>query len=309
MFCTVPWYLIMKPFESRGGLVLPHEFFKEIPEMMIAAYAPYNLNMAFPILFLVISIGIIIWSIWKGKSVTQFLLVLLIPFIYLSVMVLFTTISVVDTAFVHNRYTVVVFPFFALASAYILLAVWNFKKHLGYIALFLFIFTNLFSFQKPRSFIFEYLGEVIHPYKTPDEEVARYLRIHAQKGDTAFVNLDRDHEPLIFQLKDQIRFVNRVSLTNTRIFPENRDLIPRYIYDFRGNPDWVILFSKRGNDGSFFTFDSRDVPREINLQADYTETKLNIFFSDMTRPEFAQRSFTEIKPTGDDFVYVYKLKK
>jgi hypothetical protein len=152
------------------------------------------------------------------------------------------------------------------------------------------------------------MKEVVRPYKTPDREVANFLEKNAKNGDTAFINLDRDHEPLIFYLKNKIKFVNRVSLTNTRIFPKNRTLIPRYIYSFRDKPDWIILYSKRGNDGSFLTFDYRPTDPNINLKEDYTEVPLPIFFSDMSRPEIELRSFTEIKPSYQDQVFIYKKK-
>ena len=81
---------------------------------------------------------------------------------------------------------------------------------------------------RSRSFPVEYFTEILYPYDTPDKVVADYTR-YAKVGDTAFVSLDRDHEPLIFHLKDTIRFVNRVSLINTRIFPKPRNHTEVYL--------------------------------------------------------------------------------
>jgi hypothetical protein len=175
--------------------------------------------------------------------------------------------------------------------------------------LIIYLSSNLFTLSSPRSFFFEFIHELTHPYATPDKVVADYLSKNANYGETAFVSLDRDHEPLIFHLKDRIKFVNRVSLVNTRIFPKNRNIIPRYIYDFRDAPDWVILYSKRGNDGTFFTFDYRPIPPEINLAQDYEEIAVPVFFADMSRPEIDLRSFYKIEPVFNDQVFIYKKKK
>jgi hypothetical protein len=168
-------------------------------------------------------------------------------------------------------------------------------------------YTNIDQLRSP--FLLLLLGEIISPYATPDKAVSDYLSKNANEGDTAYVSHDRDHEPLIFHLGKKIKFVNRVSLINSRIFPENRGLIPRYIYDFRDKPNWIILYSKRGFDDTFLTFDYSKLSPEWNLTRDYEEVALPVFFSDMSRPEMDLRSFSEIKPEYNDQVFIYKKKQ
>lgn len=307
---SATWYFILKPFETRGEIVISSlsAVSKELPIVFREAFTPYNANSAFPLTFVVLFIMIVIFKHREKDIVGPIVFSLLLPFLYLFIMSFFTVVAVVDTSFIHTRYTMVIFPFLAMACALIISHLWGWKKEIAAIVLVAFLFTNIFTLQKPRSLFLEFLGEVKNPYATADKVVADYLRANAQDGDSAFVSLDRDHEPLIFHLRDKIRFINRVSLTNTRIFPENRKVIPRYIYDFRDEPDWVILYSKRGNDTSFLTFDYRQTPPEIDLENHYEEIILPIFFSDMSRPEIELRSFTKIDPTPDDRVFIYKKK-
>lgn len=98
-----------------------------------------------------------------------------------------------------------------------------------------------------------------------------------------------------------------VTPNNTKIFPQNYSELPEYIYEFRDKPDWIILYSKRGFDGSYFTFDNRAMP-PVDLNTDYEEIILPIFFSDLSRPEIELHSFTQIKPEYKDQVFVYHLK-
>jgi hypothetical protein len=306
---TAPWYILLKPFESRGSISIPPfvAFFQYLSILIGEAYAPYNESNAFPIVLALGFVVLIFYRFLQKKTVSVPLAVFAVPAMYLTIMSLFTLVAMVDTAFVHVRYTMIVYPFFILCLAYLFYEMKSVLKKGIWIVLAVYIGTNLFTLTPFRSFIWDFAMERRHPYKTPDIEVANYLKAHAKKGDTAFVNLDRDHEPLIFHLGDYIRFVNRVSLVNTRIFPENRAIIPRYIYDFRDEPDWIILYSKRTNDDSFFMFDYRAMAPEINL-SNYDEVALPVFFSDMSRPEIDLRSFYEMKPKGGDSVYIYKRR-
>lgn len=198
-----------------------------------------------------------------------------------------------------------VFPFLAFTSAMILTFLWRKNKWLGLGVLAIYLLTNLFTLLPFRSFPMQFLGEVMHPYKTPDKVVADYLQANAKDGDTAFVTLDRDHEALIFHLHDKIRFVNRVSRDNPLLFPENYGVLPEYIYNFQEPPDWVIVYGKLGYDGSFLTSDYRQVPIWLDLQHGYTETVLPVYFADMSRPEIGWRSFTEVKPRPEEQVFIF----
>lgn len=314
LFC-LPWYIIMKPLENQGRLIPLN--IAQIPElispfsfMLQQALSTYNENNALPIVFVPI-FGFIVWNMIKEKENYQAaLFVILVPVMYITIMLLFTMYSSVITFFTEARYTMVILPFFTIASAIVIYEILKRSKYIGVIVLILFLLTSIFTLSKPyRSYLFEFINEVIHPYQTPDLAVANYLATHAKEGDTAFLSLDRGHEPLTFYLGNKIRFINRILLTNPHIFPKNRGILPRYIYGFTELPDWVILYSKRGNDHSSLTIDYRPLPPNINLSKDYKETALPVFFSDMTRPELYLHSFNEPEFSYNDQVFIYSLQK
>ncbi len=309
---TLPWYLIVKPFVSRGAISVGSlaGSLMDFLSLFWEGLFQFHYNNTFPAGLVILLLLIIVYKIVKKQPLGILSFCTLLPLIYLGIMSLFSTVALVDTVFVHGRYTTVVLPFLYLLAGLILAFFWRINKWMTPVIICLFLFTNTLKFTPRQSYFGELITEIIYPYQTPEPLVADFLKNHSQPGQTAFVNLDRDHEPLIYLLGDRLKFVNRVSLINTRIFPANRGVIPRYIYDFRGEPDWVILYGKRGKDGTFFTMDSRELPPEVDLTTNYLEHKLPIFFSDLSRPEIDHRSFSEIIPTNPvDFVYIYEKKQ
>ena len=308
--CTLPWFAQMKPLEGRSEIVRPVvnlSYIKDFAGLLKESYSPFNQNNALPVLLIPLLLGYIFYLVRSKKSVAFILFPSLSTLFYLFLMSIATAVAMTDTSFLHVRYTMNIFPFICIFSGVIAARIIGWNKLVGGAFLILFIATNLFTFQKPRSFLIEFLKEAAKPYPSPDKIIADYLAKSAKEGDTAFVSLDRDHEPLIFYLGEKIRFVDRVTRTNRRLFPWNRQILPRYIYDFRENPNWIILYSKRGADGTFLTGDFRPLPAGINLM-DYKEISLPVFFSDMSRPEIYFRSFTEIKPSYTDQVFIYSLR-
>lgn len=309
--CTLPWFLKMKPFDGRGEIVRPVvsiSYIKDFTYLFKSSYYPFNQNNAWPILLTPLLFGFIFYLVRAKKNVAFILFPSLLTLFYLFLMTLATAVAMTDTAFIHVRYTMNIFPFMIIISGVITVWIIRWNKAVGGVFLVLFIATNLFTLNRPRSFFVEFLKEATNPYPSPDKVVADYLAKNAQDGDTAFVNIDRNHEPLIFHLGTKIKFIDRVSLTNTRIFPENRKVIPRYIYDFRQEPDWIILYSKRVFDGSFLTFDMRPLPPGINLTDNYSLEIIPVFFSDLSRPEIESRSFEEVKPSYINQVFIYSLR-
>jgi hypothetical protein len=306
---AVPWFLLLHPLGDRGGI----KFFPLIDTVMMFGYLlgevwrPFNTGNVLPV-GLVILMGILLIGKRKDQVFRRTLMLVFgLPAVFLLCMVVYTTIAEVDTIFTSTRYTTAAIPLFCLFAGYIISLVIRWKKWVGVGVLCIFLGSNVLTFGSPRSFLYLFVSEIIHPYQTPEVVVADYLKTHARKGDTAFVNLDRDHEPLIFLLGDTIRFVNRVQLVNTRIFPQNRGVIPRYIYDYRDEPGWIIMYSKRGEDGMFFTSDYRGLWQEVDLMKDYTEHAIPLFFSDLSRPEIEMRSFTGVaNPAPIDYVYIYE---
>lgn len=284
---TLPWFLSMEPLASRGAIVFSPDMFKLFLQYGVEGWRSFHTSGVMPL-------WMILLVLFKPT------LFIFLPIVYMTVMTVLTVLAQVDTVFVAARYTTVVIPFLCILAAYVQAHLYRWNRWAGIAVFVLYVFVNG-NFPK-------LIKEIFHPYPTPAKAVAEYLKTNAKKGDTAFVSLDRDHEPLLFFLGDQVKFVNRVSLINSRIFPKNRGIIPRYIYDFRDEPDWVILMGKRGMDGSFLTFDFRPLDPGINLERDYSQYVIPMFFSDMSRPEIDKRSFVETPATPIDFVYIYKKK-
>lgn len=217
-----------------------------------------------------------------------------------------------DNLLIFPRYNTILFPFLIALSVITLKIIFNKNHKIFLIFLFLYIFTNIFTLTKPRIFLLDFAKEIIFSYLSPDEEVAKYLKAHASNRDTAFVSLDRAHDPLVFYLDSKIRFVNRVNPLNPRIFPQNYKTLPDYLYNFKGKPDWIILYGtiNRQDPFDYAAYDFRDYRSlgDINLKKDYEETILPVYFLDASRPEIAWHSFEKISPPKGQEVYIYRLK-
>jgi len=301
---TAPWFFILNPLDTRGviGLPVAENLFARFGNALYDAFFVYNFNNTFPFIFLIL----VVWALWRQRRVL--VLPLILGSTYLLGMAVLSTIVQTDTLFTDVRYTMPVITMWSLVLGISFVELGKKYFYPTIIVILVFIFSTVFTFGDIISLPVLYLSEITHPYTAPDDAVAGYLRAHAKKGDTVWLSLDRDYEPLMFTLGDFVRFVNRVSLTNTRIFPKNRNLIPRYVYDFRGAPDWLVFYSDRGKDGTFMTFDYRTPPEGIDVADAYDQTILPVFFSDLTRPELEHRSFGEIPATGGDKIFIYHKK-
>jgi 4-amino-4-deoxy-L-arabinose transferase-like glycosyltransferase len=317
--CTLPWIIILKPMGSRGGVTIP-SFYEIAINALLSwkdAYVPFHDSNMIPIGILLLCFGvfcgIIIYRfVNKSKEIAKHplrlgLFLFFLFSMYLFLMAFFTAIITVDTTFVASRYTVAIFPICFLFVSWGIVGLFRIHPIIASVVFVVFLTTNLFSFRvNPLSFPLLLVQEMISRYPTPARKVAEYLQMNAKKGDTVFVTLDRDHEPLLFFLGDYVQFVDRINVVNTRVFPKNRDSIPRPIYANLSPPNWIIQYGKRGNDGTFFTFDDRPIPPYINLKTEYEQTIIPLFFSDLTRPEIERRSFVPITPQTKDMVYIYK---
>jgi hypothetical protein len=214
-----------------------------------------------------------------------------------------------NTTLYSDRYNVITFPLFAIILSITIFQIKALNKYIFITLIALLIFTNTFSFQAPRSLLLEFLGEVSNPYVLPDQEVVNYLNDNTRKGETVYLTLDRDHEPLMFYNTKELKFVNRIIPTNTRVFPKGRSVLPIYTYFYTNEPDWVIQYSKRENDNSELMFDYRPLPPNINLTKDYNVVALPVFFSDFSRPEIGTHAFKETKPSYNDQIFIYHKKQ
>jgi len=219
-----------------------------------------------------------------------------------------------NTFFTEIRYNLILLPLLYILIATTLAGLWRWNRWVAGAIAILYLTTNIFTFMPLRSLPLEYLGEWLHPYTASNEVVAAYLNAHAKNGDTAFVNSDRAHEPLMFLLGTKLKFVNRLSPDNNAVFPENYGKLPKYTYVFLEEPDWVILYSTHKANSSVYDFDLRSAYPEglfpsVNVTRDYTLTILPVFYGpDETRPELESHQFTEIDPSYDEQIFIYHKK-
>lgn len=308
----LPWFFILKPYLNQGKIIFP-SFFQLLSSVLDISWElirVFNNNGIFPTSLILVSLLLFLKK-FKGFFHHLILPVLIVAFYLLGVALISSILNTRLIDLPNSRYHVVLFPILIIISAQLLMLVGKINKVLFSTLLLVAIFTNLFTFLSPRSLVYEYIREVLNPYPSPDLEVAEYLNRHAREGETAYVNLERNHDPLIFYLGDKLRFINRIHPADKRLTEENIKRLPKYIYLYTQEPDWVIFYSKREKDGSILTYDYRGkFPKGlgigVNLKKNYQEVVLPIYFSDTIRPEVEFRSFSETKPQFKDQVFIYK---
>ncbi len=312
VFC-LPWYIAQNPLEGRGSFTNPFgqsllEYYR-IYVYMTETFLAVNYINVFPVVPLIL---VLIIFLFKKKKYMNYslLFLILLPFLFYVFLGIFSITTHSHINFYALRYTTVIFPFYFLLIGSLINELWIWRKTVALVSFSIFICTNLFTLHYPRSFLIEYIHEVIKQYKTSDDFVADYLKKHAKKGESVFISLSRAHEVLIFHLGSSLRFVNRVTPNNPRIFPENKTVLPQYIYSFHEHPDWIVLY---GTDSkvTFWNFDRRQLPNSIDLEKAYKKVAvLPVFYgSDVARPEITIRSFHEIKPKDNEKVFIYKKRK
>ena len=301
----LPWVVILRVSSSRWMTTFSSlgEYLYFFPFWLWRVYRQFEAANIYPIGVVLISVFFMIRK--RSNILAAATMSVCIGFILLTVA---SMIIVSDSVLYSIRFHTSYIFLFLLIAAVCFDAIWRWKKFVGIVVLILFLLTNVFGFSRPRSVLFEYLRDISHPYKTPDEVVATYLETHAKWGETAFVNLDRNHDPLIFHLGDRLKFVNRVSANNDRLFPKNYGILPSYIYNFIGLPDWVILYGTYIQKDHKDAFDARPLPLGVDLNEEYTEHILPIYFSDTSRPEIELRSFTATTPKPQARIFMYKRK-
>ncbi len=308
----LPWFLAMRPFGSRGFFtIFPlSETISSFWSLSIDAWRPFHTAGVLPIGLVGLLVFVLVIGRRRLAGFRPLVFFVLLPFLFLTIMTAYSAVAYVNTNLSNPRYTTVALAFFYMLGAFVFDELISWQRVIGVTIFLIYLTTSLLTFNQPRNFLYLYIREVVHPYQTPEILVADFLKTHASKGQTAFVNLDHDHEPLIFLLGDAhaLAFVNRVDPINTQLFPKNRGIIPRYIYDFRNEPDWLIMYSKRQLDGTFFTIDFRPLWPEVDVEKDYIEHILPIFFGDGSRPEVELRQFASAITVPRDYVYIYEKK-
>lgn len=329
----LPWYYSFKPSLNQSAMTVFSfdNFYYIMPFSILEVLAYAHSYNIFPFLFFGLFTIVLIVKKYRKENLSIPLFVFSMPFFYLFFLGIFSAIVSANYLVIfHSRYNLILFPFFILLVAIICYEIARINKYLAGIFLLSYLLTSIYRMVPPslyrtlppHSLILAYIQEVTNPYVTSDEMVAQYLKDNATDGETVFLNYDRSHESLIFLLGDgrggyvkELKFVNRVSPFNTRITPARNPDIPKYLYNYMDDPDWVILYSKHVRETNIqFIFDIRDPnvigrSKKLDLKNDYTETLLPVFFvSDIARPELEWRTFKKIVPNYQDQVFIYKKK-
>lgn len=308
-----PWFLTFKPYELRASPISYASFTEPIKLITLAGIEMahfFNQNNTFP--FLLAPALLLLFFIRPTKPLQKPLisLVAVIGLSFLSSAALYVFVNS-ETPAIALRHNILLMPLFAIVMAILLVALRRTSEVLFWLLVVLFVGTNIFTLQNfpPLVFLWHLGKEIRHPYQTPSALVAAYLNRYANEGDTVFVNLEQHLEPLIYYTGSRVRFINRVNRNNPRLSSKTFSILPTYVYNFRGEPDWVILFSKRGFDGTPFTIYHRAMPPGIDLPSDYTEAVLPVYFFDRSQPEIEIHAFEEVIPSYRDQVFIYRKKQ
>jgi 4-amino-4-deoxy-L-arabinose transferase-like glycosyltransferase len=308
-----PWVYWMKPLEGRGFFMVPP--LQELPLALwnVASFLYQRINETntLPVLLLPFVIWYFLHRDTNSKRRMLVAVLGIAVVVYFLIGVLLDVFTASDSPVTTIRYHVIVLPMLMVVAVGVIQWLREQKRWLGGIIYVVYLVSSFFTISIPRSLLVDYLGEVLHPYEAPDEAVAKYLAEHAKDGDTAYLSLDRDHEPLVFFLNKKIRFINRIPIGSNKFFPKNFKVLPPYIYQYIGAPKWVILYSTNTKTDTFETLDNIPPPIGVDLTklSDmYDETILPVYFSDMTRPEINLHSFTAIPPAPNDRIFIYHRK-
>lgn len=313
-----PWMVWMRPLGNQRGFTLPADLPRWLASIEVSRFlAPFNDSQVMPIGALLL-LAFVAWRFSKSREERA-------PLVFFSIMVatyaglILIAASVTSAGntgvnLVDNRYHVAFIPILTIVVAILVARIWE-RSRYGAIAWCVALYSGVLTMSPPRVLLLELFAEIRRPYVTPAKAVAAYLSTHAQEGDTVFVDSDREHDPLIFLLDRKVRFVNRLHPLNPLLFTKEGRSLPRYLSTFTGEPDWIIRYSRRGDDGTFFTEDYRGtfpqgLSEEIVVDRDYEPpVVLPVFFSDFSRPELPFHQFRAVVPAPDEQVFIYQKKR
>ena len=203
----LPWFLYADPLGSPEGLLISSfaDFIQGLPLWFYIATRYFNNDNTFPTVFVLLICALFFTKKRLEESFHGVAFLSFVILVYLGIITFLSAYMVTShTFFTEIRYNLVLIPLFFILNAILFSFLWSFNKAVCTIVLFLYLSTNIFTLNSLRSFPLEYLGEMLHPYKTSNEVVAEYLKKYAKDKDTAFVNSDRAHESLIFLLGKKI---------------------------------------------------------------------------------------------------------
>lgn len=310
----LPYFLVLHPLSTASSQFTPPDSLWILVfgwlEVLRDAYGFYNTSNNLPVT-LILGLPFIFFFKKSRRMLAPLVLFILIPFFYLLFTSLHTILFITYNPLASMRYGSLIIPFMVMVSILLLEPLYHLSRKIYYSIVIVYIFTNLFTLNPLHIFILDYVRELSSPYQTSETAVSEYLLRNAEAHDTVFLSLQRAHEPLVYTTGDKFRFVNVISPLNTDLLGKNYGNFPKYIYNFIGKPDWIILFGnyKAAEIGANI-YDFRDYHQlaPLDLEKDYEKNILPVYYTDTTRPELYQHRFTPLIPDDNQKIYIYKKK-
>jgi hypothetical protein len=203
------------------------------------------------------------------------------------------------------RYLVVLIPF---SAGFVAVVFYMVERGLGrgiaFLALVVFLCTNVFAcnmaYPQFRFLFPAYLYEIHTNYTTSFESVIEYLRSHAAQDDIVVAEPVYKNQPINFYLGDKLRIGSLVK-RDTHLPLEKLRQVKAFQFMDEYYPNWVIGFGTTSSCMEILNYFSRD---KYTYQL---QDRLNVYNTDMTRPELPWHSFKEpvILDSVNNNVYVF----
>lgn len=294
---TAPWFLAFRP--DQMSMFSNPEQVKTISLYIgryLTALSVYSRNGAFPVTFFFLLVFVFVLRFFQKRPVSDLLFPAGLAFLFLFFMSVLAVTLKIDVDLTENRYTVVIFPYLVLTSVTLITDIAMYGKRVVVIVSLLYLFTNVLSLERPRIFLLEFAGEIIHPYDTADHVVAQYLLAHAKPGDTVLAAMGYPFGLLYF-IGDRLTLVNYVGREDHRF-----DRLPQYLRETERPPDWVVRYGTRE------PFANRNVPPG-NLETDYEKIIMPVSIIEPSgRPEIDMHAFSLPIVREEDRIVLYKRK-
>lgn len=216
-------------------------------------------------------------------------------------------------AVIETRYSVAALPFLLVMKGVFIDQLMRRSRLLAAIALVVLLFTsvgaypfNIQNFNTGKStlgfHLLSFIREIHRPYR-PDatEQVANYLREHADQDNLVYVNKFAQRLNLTYYAGDHVLLCCQIDLDNERLAAKVASMRSSLFFDQSAPPDWIIIFDPK-HDKTWNRFAKHQYHRN------WTLVHFPMFADDTQRPEIFMHTFDPyLKPT-DGGVYLLRRK-
>jgi uncharacterized membrane protein len=288
---TVPWMLIFtRPYGVQEAPLSSASRLADSARLLAWFLRDCNRSAFFPVLAVPLLIVALLGRV-DGKlrvSRPSFFLIIII----LTQIVLVSAAGIQPTDITRDadmRYIVNLLPLMCVLLAHICGRLWKLHFAAGATTFALLLGTNLLTLQSPRCYLYDYLYELTHPYKTSTEVVIEELDKLARFDELVLVAPEYQRAPLMFYLGHKVRFCGILPADEKRVVPRQKDVLPTYIYSSEVVPDWIVEFPERRI--------RQDIQMHLSGEkVVYARGVLNVFWQDRSRPELMWHLFRPWPP-------------